>query len=214
MLEVQEKYGIVLPDRELACAPITSPEGQNYLAAMKAGANFAFANRQLITWEVRQAWRRVFGEKTKEPEIVYDVAHNVAKIEEHDVNGQKKKLVVHRKGATRAFPDQPVLIPGSMGTGSYVLVGQIGSMMQSFGSSCHGAGRRMSRTEAKRKIGGKQLRAEMLQQGIIINAGSLSGMAEEAPFAYKDVDEVVNVVEGAGLANKVVRLRPLAVVIG
>lgn len=214
MLSVQEKYGISLPDRELACAPFNSPEGQDYFAAMAAGANFAFANRQLIMAEVRQAWKRVFGDAGGPLAIVYDVAHNVAKLEEYVVEGVKKKLVVHRKGATRSFPGQPVLIPGSMGTGSFVLVGQEGAMKNSFGSSCHGAGRRMSRTEAKRHIGGRQLRAQLLEQGIVVNAGSMSGMAEEAPFAYKDVDEVVNVVDGAGLAKKVARLKPLAVVIG
>jgi len=214
MLSVEDKYGITLLDRELACAPVNSPEGQNYFAAMNAGANFAFANRQLITWEVRQAWKRVFGGSGGELSMVYDVAHNVAKVEEYEVFGEKKMLMVHRKGATRSFPDQPVMIPGSMGTGSYVLMGQPGAMKNSFGSSCHGAGRRMSRTEARRRIGGKQLRAELLEQGIVVNAGSLSGMAEEAPLAYKDVDEVVAVVEGAGLAKRVARLRPLAVIIG
>ncbi len=214
MLSVTEKYGITLPDRELACAPFNSPEGQEYFAAMAAGANFAFANRQLITHEVRRAWRRVFGEGGGPLSVVYDVAHNVAKLEEYEVLGVKKMLVVHRKGATRSFPDQPVLIPGSMGTGSFVLVGQEGAMKNSFGSCCHGAGRRMSRTEAKQRVSGKQLRAELLEQGIVINAGSVSGMAEEAPLAYKDVDEVVSVVDGAGLAKKVARLRPLAVVIG
>lgn len=214
MLSVEEKYRITLPDRELACAPFNSPEGADYFAAMNAGANFAFANRQLITHEVRQAWKRVFGEAGGPLSIVYDVAHNVAKLEEYVVGGVKKKLIVHRKGATRSFPGQPVLIPGSMGTGSFVLIGQEGAMQNSFGSSCHGAGRRMSRTEAKRHIGGRQLRAQLLEQGIVVNAGSMSGMAEEAPFAYKDVDEVVNVVEGAGLAKKVARLKPLAVVIG
>ncbi len=214
MLSVEDKYGITLLDRELACAPVNSPEGQNYFAAMNAGANFAFANRQLITWEVRQAWKRVFGGSGGELSMVYDVAHNVATVEEYEVFGEKKMLMVHRKGATRSFPDQPVMIPGSMGTGSYVLMGQPGAMKNSFGSSCHGAGRRMSRTEARRRIGGKQLRAELLEQGIVVNAGSLSGMAEEAPLAYKDVDEVVAVVEGAGLAKRVARLRPLAVIIG
>lgn len=214
MLSVEEKYGIVLPDRELACAPFDSIEGADYFAAMNAGANFAFANRQLITWEVRQAWKRVFGGTGGELSMIYDVAHNVAKVEEYEIDGEKKKLIIHRKGATRSFPGQPVLIPGSMGTGSYVLMGQPGAMKNSFGSSCHGAGRRMSRTEAKRHISGKELRAQLLEQGIVVNAGSMSGMAEEAPFSYKDVDEVVNVVEGAGLAKRVARLRPLAVIIG
>src|SRR3989344_3187708 len=214
MMQAMPKYGITLPDRELACAPFSSPEGQDYWRAMSAGANFAWANRQLITWEVRKAWNDVLGREPGELAMVYDVAHNIAKIEDYDVNGTKRRLVVHRKGATRSFPGQPVLIPGSMGTASYLLVGQEGAMRESFGSSCHGAGRRMSRTEAKRKVRGDALKEEIKARGIAIAAGSLSGLAEEAPQAYKDVEEVVSVVHGAGIAKKVARLRPVAVVKG
>lgn len=216
MAQVMPKYGIALPDRELACAPFASAEGQNYWRAMSAGANFAWANRQLITWEVRKAWNDVLGREPGELGVVYDVAHNIAKVEEYPSTsgGQAKKLVVHRKGATRAFPGQPVLIPGSMGTASYLLVGHEGAMKESFGSSCHGAGRRMSRTEARRKMRGSALKEELKGRGIVIAAGSLPGLAEEAPEAYKDVEEVVDVVHAAGIARKVARLRPVAVVKG
>jgi len=206
MMGTLPKYNISLPDRELACAPFTSKEGQDYFAAMSAGANFAWANRQLITDEVRRAFQAVFNIKKEDIQIVYDVAHNIAKVEEYQIDGVGKKLIVHRKGATRAFPDQPVLIPGSMGTASYVLIGLEGSLRGSFGSSCHGAGRRMSRTEAKQKIAGKELRKELEAGGIAISAGSTKGLAEEAPDAYKDVDQVVDVIHNAGLAGKVVRL--------
>jgi tRNA-splicing ligase RtcB len=221
------KYGISLPDRELACAPFNSPEGQNYFHAMAAGANFAWANRQLITWEVRKAWEEVLGSPAGGGgglDIIYDVAHNIAKVEEYqrDTNtrmhandtNKKTKLVVHRKGATRSFPGQPVLIPGSMGTGSYLLVGQEKAMEESFGSTCHGAGRRMSRTQAKREIRGQELKQELNKRGIIVSAGSLSGIAEEAPMAYKDVNEVVEIVHQAGIAKKVARFRPVAVIKG
>jgi tRNA-splicing ligase RtcB len=226
MMRVMPKYGISLPDRELACAPFNSPEGQNYFCAMAAGANFAWANRQVITWEVRKAWEGVLGRQEDVLDIVYDVAHNIAKIEEYKrdanmrihANDAKKedmiRLVVHRKGATRSFPGQPVLIPGSMGTGSYLLVGQEKAMEESFGSSCHGAGRRMSRTQAKREIRGSELKQELNKRGIVVNTGSLSGLAEEAPEAYKDVDEVVEVVHNAGIAKKVARFRPVAVIKG
>jgi tRNA-splicing ligase RtcB len=207
-------YGIELPDRELACAPYASPEGRDYWKAMSAAANFAWANRQLITWEVRKAWTAVTGDPGDSLKLLYDVAHNIAKVEEHAIGRRKKKVVVHRKGATRAFPGQPVIIPGSMGTGSCVLVGQEGSMKQSFGSSCHGAGRRMSRHRASREIGAKELRAQLESQGIAVFAGSRRGLAEEAPFAYKDLDEVVEVVHTAGIAKKVARLKPLAVIKG
>ena len=206
MVRALLKYNISLPDRELACAPFSSPEGQNYFRAMSAGANFAWANRQLITWEVREAWKNVFGVAGGDLEIVYDVAHNIAKIE--------NDLVVHRKGATRSFLGQPVLIPGSMGTGSYLLVGQEGAMEQSFGSSCHGAGRRMSRSKAKRMIRGDELKDQLEAKGIAVASGSMSGLAEEAPEAYKNVDEVVEVVHRAGIAKKVARFRPVAVVKG
>lgn len=214
MMQAMPKYGISLPDRELACVPFKSKEGQEYFHAMAAGANFAWANRQLITWEVRQAWQKVLGAAGGRLEIVYDVAHNIAKVEEQQVDGVMRELVVHRKGATRAFPGQPVLIPGSMGTSSYVLMGNPGAMAESFGSSCHGAGRRMSRHEAKREISGIELKEELERDGIVINAGSLSGLAEEAPEAYKDVDEVVQVVHDAGIAKKVAKLKPMAVIKG
>ena len=208
-----DKFGVKLPDRELACAPFASVEGRDYFAAMQAAANFAWANRQLITSEVRQAFNRVFGERGQLV-VVYDVAHNIAKIEEYEVGGRPKKLVVHRKGATRAFPHQPVLIPGSMGTASYVLLGQEESLRQSFGSTCHGAGRMMSRSQARRQFAADRLRQELGRQGIVIVAGSRRGIVEEAPLAYKDVDAVVGVVDAVGIAKKVVRLRPLAVIKG
>ncbi len=208
-LQAMSKYGITVPDNQLACVPYKSPEGQNYWRAMSAAANFAWANRQMITWEIREAWQRVFGH-SQELLLVYDVAHNLAKLEEYF----GKKVVVHRKGATRAFPGQPVLIPGSMGTASYVLVGAAGAMELSFGSSCHGAGRMMSRTRAKREVRGSVLKQELERQGITVRAGSMSGLAEEAPIAYKDVEAVVGAVEGAGLAKRVARLKPVAVIKG
>jgi len=227
MMSAMPKYGIVLPDRELACAPFRSPEGQKYFAAMCAGANFAWANRQTITHWIRESWRKVLGDLSGELEIVYDVAHNIAKIERYKIDGKEKELCVHRKGATRAFgagnselPDdykgvgQPVLIPGSMGTASYVLVGTNESAELSFSTSCHGAGRRMSRHGAKKIWRGSDLKKQLEAQGIIVRAGSMSGLAEEAPLAYKDVEEVVGAVHGAGLAKKVARLKPLAVIKG
>jgi tRNA-splicing ligase RtcB len=207
------RYDIRLPDRELACAPISSNKGRHYLAAMQAAANFAWANRQLITAEVRTAFKKVFGEGAT-LSVVYDVAHNIAKIEEHEINGDKRKLIVHRKGATRAFPEQPVIIPGSMGTASYVLTGQEASLTQSFGSSCHGAGRRMSRTQARKRFNTETLRDDLEAQGIVVTAGSARGLIEEAPLAYKDIDDVVGVIHEAGIAKKLARLRPLAVVKG
>lgn len=213
-LMAMPKYGIQVPDQQLACVPFQSLEGQNYWKAMSASANFAWANRQFITWEIREAWRKVFNvtsdKANGELKLIYDVSHNLAKLEEYD----GKKVVVHRKGATRSFPGQPVLIPGSMGTASYVLVGAPGAMELSFGSSCHGAGRMMSRTKAKRAVRGSVLKQELEKQGIAIRSGSMSGLAEEAPIAYKDVEEVVNVVHGAGLAKKVARLKPVAVIKG
>lgn len=208
------RYGITLPDRELACAPFSSKEGREYFAAMAAAANFAWANRQLITFEVREAFKRVWGKKIPELSVVYDVAHNIAKVEKYEIGGVRKEVIVHRKGATRAFPGQPVLIPGSMGTASYVLVGTDSSLAESFGSSCHGAGRRMSRTQARKQTSASAIREELGAQGIVINAGSKRGLAEEAPLAYKDVDDVVNIIHEAGIAKKIVRLRPLAVIKG
>ncbi len=207
MLNVMPKYGITLPDRELAYAPFSSPEGQSYFNAMAAAANFAWSNRQMITFEVREVWQKLFGGKLS---ILYDVAHNIGKLEEYD----GKKVIVHRKGATRSFPGQPVLIPGSMGTSSYVLVGAEGATKEAFGSSCHGAGRRMSRHAAKKEVQGSELKEKLESEGISVASGSMSGLAEEAPLAYKDVDEVVEVVHQAGLAQKVVKLKPVAVVKG
>ena len=218
------RLGITLPDRQLACAPLSSPEGQAYLAAMAAAANFAFANRQAMAHRVRQVVERILGASAASgTRQVYDVAHNVAKVETH----QGKQVCVHRKGATRAFPagsleipaayrevGQPVFVPGSMGTASYVLAGEPGAMELSFGTTCHGAGRRMSRTGARRQIGGAELRRRLEADGIVVRCPSNKGLAEEAPFAYKDVERVVDVVEAAGLARRVARLRPLGVVKG
>jgi len=227
--KVVHKYGIVLPDRELVCAPLDSPEGQDYLAAMTCAANYAFANRQILAHYIRQSFEEVFAGKVKDWQVrqIYDIAHNMAKIETHTIDGKPTKVCVHRKGATRAFGPghpvlpsdyreigQPVLVPGSMGTSSFVLVGTAGSMAQSFGSTCHGAGRTMSRHAAKKQVRGDQLRADLEQQGITVRAGSMGDFAEEAPVAYKDVDRVVNVVHGAGIARKVVRLEPIAIVKG
>lgn len=213
MGKVQARYNIVLPDRELACAPFSSDEGSSYFQAMNAAANFAWSNRQMITWEARQAWKEVFG-ASSHLRVLYDVAHNIAKIEEYEINGKKEKLIIHRKGATRSFIDQPVLIPGSMGTASYVLCGAKESLTASFGSSCHGAGRALSRTAAKKQVQGKELLKDLEAHGIAVQAGSYSGLAEEAPLAYKDVEQVVDVVQEAGLAIKVARLKPCAVIKG
>ena len=208
---VMRRYGIELPDRQLACAPASSPEGEAYLGAMAAAANFAWANRQEIANGVRAAIERVLGKEAAEgTRQVYDVAHNVAKVEEHG----GRDVLVHRKGATRAFPDQPVFIPGSMGTASYVLAGEPGSLARSFGTTCHGAGRMLSRTAARQRIAGGQLRRELEGRGIVVRSPSNKGLAEEAPFAYKDVERVVDVVAQAGLARRVARLVPLGVVKG
>ncbi len=214
MNRVMSGYGISLPDRELACVPFESPEARDYFSAMNAAANFAWANRQMITFEVRQAFGRVWRTDTPSISVVYDVAHNIAKVERYAIDGEERDVVVHRKGATRAFPDQPVLIPGSMGTASYVLMGRETSLRESFGSSCHGAGRRMSRTRARKQTTAARLREELSEQDIIISAGSKRGLAEEAPLAYKDIDDVVDVIHEAGIATKVARLRPLAVIKG
>jgi tRNA-splicing ligase RtcB len=223
------KYGIVLPDRELVCAPIDAPEGQAYLGAMRAAANFAFVNRQILAHAARRAFEDTFRPRTRDWQLfqVYDVAHNIGKIEVHQAGDRQLRVCVHRKGATRAFgpnsPDlppryrshgQPVLVPGSMGTASWVLSGTEESMRRSLGSSCHGAGRVWSRSKAKREVRGEQLRRELEAGGVAIRAGSLPGLAEEAPAAYKDVDSVVNTVVAAGIARKVARLRPVAVIKG
>ncbi len=213
MTPAMPRYGIRIPDRELACAPFRSPEGQRYFHAMAAAANFAFANRQIITAAVRRAWRHDLGGHAV-VDLVYDVAHNVAKIEEHTIGGRKQRLVVHRKGATRAFPGQPVLIPGSMGTASYVLVGKPAAMSQTFGSTCHGAGRVMSRTRARHEIRIAELRERLQRMGIIVEAQSNAGLLEEAPEAYKDIEVVVDVVQRAGIAGRVARLVPMAVIKG
>ena len=206
-----ERHGIALPDRQLSCAPLDSDEGRAYLAAMAAAANFAWANRHAIAAGVRRAIADVMGaDAAAGTRQVYDVAHNVAKLEEH----AGRRVCVHRKGATRAFPGQPVFIPGSMGTASYVLAGREGSMERSFGTVCHGAGRRLSRTAAKKQVQGADLRRELEAQGISVRAASSRGLAEEAPLAYKDVEAVVRVVERAGLAGRVARLRPIGVVKG
>jgi tRNA-splicing ligase RtcB len=223
MDEVMARHGIELPDRELACAPFQSPEGQAYFGAMCAAANFAFANRQAITHATREVFEKTFGEEGG-LRLVYDVAHNMAKLEDDGDGGQ---IVVHRKGATRAFgpanpetPEaykefgQPVLIPGSMGTASWVLVGTDEALERSFGSTCHGAGRAMSRTAAKKVKQGAQVRKELEDQGIVVRCAGLGELAEEAPHAYKDVDRVVDVVHNAGLARKVARLVPLGVIKG
>lgn len=223
------KYGLTLPDRELVCAPIDSPEGRAYFGAMASAVNYAFVNRQVLAMGVREAFERVLAGRVRNFDLfqIYDVAHNIAKFEEHTVDGKAVRLCVHRKGATRAFGPglpqvprdyrdvgQPVLVPGSMGTASYVLVGTQKAMDLSFGSTCHGAGRVMSRSQALKTIWGADLRRELEEQGIVVRAGSDKGLAEEAPAAYKDVSRVVEVVHGAGLAHKVARLRPLAVIKG
>ena len=224
-----KRYGIKLPDRELVCAPLNSPEGKRYQAAMACAANYAFCNRQILAHHIRRSFEQVLAGRVSDWDLrqVYDIAHNMGKTETHIVNGEKVRVCVHRKGATRAFgpgfeglPEvyrpfgQPVLVPGSMGTASWVLLGTEESMKQSFGSSCHGAGRVMSRRQAKREIWGQDLHQALEAQGIIIRAGSMPGLAEEAPKAYKDVDNVVEVVVRAGIAAKVARLRPVVVIKG
>jgi tRNA-splicing ligase RtcB (3'-phosphate/5'-hydroxy nucleic acid ligase) len=229
MMQAMPKYGIQVPDRQLACVPVKTPEGQAYLSAMRGAANYAWANRQCITHWVREAFCRVLGLSPKEAglELIYDVTHNIAKIEEHEVEGKKEKLCVHRKGATRAFPaghpdvpekyravGQPILIPGDMGRMSYILVGTEGAMRETFGSTCHGAGRMESRAAAKKQASGREVLERLEAQGIFVRAGSLAGLAEEAPEAYKDVSDVVRVAHGAGISKKVARTRPIAVVKG
>jgi tRNA-splicing ligase RtcB len=229
MMQSMPKYGIEVPDRQLACVPVKSPEGQNYLAAMRGAANYAWANRQCITHWVREAFCRVMGMSDRDAglELIYDVTHNIAKIEDHKVNGKTEKLCVHRKGATRAFPaghpdipeqykavGQPILIPGDMGRMSYILAGTEKAMQETFGSTCHGAGRMKSRAAAKRAMSGRDVLAALESRGIAVRAGSLPGLAEEAPEAYKDVSDVVRVAHGAGISRKVARTRPIAVVKG
>jgi tRNA-splicing ligase RtcB len=229
MVRAAAAHRIKLPDRQLCCAPLRSPEAKRYLAAMACAANFAFCNRQRMSHGVREAFEGVLGVGPREHALhtVYDVCHNIAKYETHTVGGQAKRVCVHRKGATRAFPPghaelperyrkvgQPVLIPGDMGRYSYVLVGQAAAMEQTFGSTCHGAGRVMSRSAAKRAAKGRALVRELEDRGITIRSAGMRTVAEEMPEAYKDVADVVEVVHGAGISRKVVRLVPLGVIKG
>lgn len=221
---VMRREGIDLPDRQLACAPITSAEGKDYLSAMAAACNFAWANRQVLAYRTRQIFGRMLGAPLP---LVYDVAHNIAKFERHQVEGVEQTVLVHRKGATRAFPPhhpdlpaayresgQPIFIPGDMGRNSYILAGLPGAMQQTFGSVCHGAGRLLSRTAARRRQNFYEVEAELECRGIVARAATRSGLTEEAPDVYKDVNVVASVVEGAGLARRVARLRPIGVVKG
>lgn len=224
-----KKHDISLPDPQLACAPLDSEEGADYFAAMSCGANYAWANRQMITHWIRESFEKVFRSSAGDlgMSMVYDVAHNIAKKERHNVDGREMDVLVHRKGATRAFPaghpdvperyravGQPVIVPGDMSVGTYVLVGLQGSMDLSFGSSCHGAGRRMSRKAALRSIRASEVKADLKKDGIMLRSGSDGGLVEEAPETYKDVEEVVSVVTGSGLADRAVKLRPLGVIKG
>ncbi len=224
-----EKYNIQLPDRELACAPFSSPEAQDYFGAMKASANYAWANRQCLTHWTREVFYEFFRVSPREAgmSLIYDVAHNIAKVEEHRVNGVDRKLVVHRKGCTRAFPPghpelparyrsigQPVLIPGDMGRASYVLLGTQKAMDETFGSTCHGAGRLLSRHQAIRQAKGRAMRREMEDRGVVVRAAGRETLAEEMPEAYKNITNVVDVVHNAGISKKVARLRPLGVIKG
>ena len=226
---VPERYGIKLPDQQLACAPVDSPEGAHYIGAMRSAANFAWSNRQLLMWQAREVFEQVFGRSWQElgMELVYDVAHNIAKLERHRIGKQTRRVWVHRKGATRAFPPghpeipleyrpigQPVLIPGDMGRASWVLAGAPGSMELSFGTTCHGAGRAMSRTAAVKAARGRRIDRELAEVGVVARARSWKGLAEEQPAAYKDVDQVVDVVHRAGLSTKVARMRPVGVIKG
>jgi tRNA-splicing ligase RtcB len=229
MRQANRKYNIPLVDKELSCAPASSREAQEYFAAMKCGANFAWANRQMITHWVRESFEQVLGRKADDLglNLVYDIAHNMAKLEKHEYEGRTRRLYVHRKGATRAFGPgheavppkyreigQPVLIPGDMGSASYLLVGTQQAMKETFGSTCHGAGRRMSRHAAIKRFPANQVRAKMAEAGIYLRSASRRGVSEEAPGVYKDVNDVVNIAHNSGIARKVVRLRPLGVVKG
>ncbi len=229
MIQAAKKYGIELPDKELACAPFKSKEGQQYFSAMKGAANYAWANRQCLTHWTREVFLMLFKLSPRDlgMKVVFDVAHNIAKEEIHLINGKKQRLIVHRKGATRAFPKghpelpdfyrnigQPVIIPGDMGRVSFVLVGEEKAMKETFGSTCHGAGRLLSRHQAIRQAKGRSIKQEMADRGIIVRAAGRETLAEEMPEAYKDVSNVVDVVHNAGIARKVVRLRPLGVIKG
>jgi tRNA-splicing ligase RtcB len=229
MIDASRRYGIELPDRQLCCAPIRSPEGRAYLSAMAAAANFAFANRQVMGHWVRESFAAALGIAPDRTglEVVYDVCHNIAKFETFTVQGRLRRLCVHRKGATRAYPPghpqtperyrevgQPVLIPGDMGRYSYVLAGTARAFADTFGSACHGAGRRMSRAAATRSAKGRSLLREMEARGVYVMAAGMDTIAEEMPEAYKDVADVVRVVHDAGLAGRVARLRPIGVIKG
>ena len=229
MLRASRKYGIELPDRQLCCAPVDSSEGKDYLAAMAAAANFAFVNRHMIMHWVRETFEQVFemGPRDLKLDLVYDVCHNMAKLETHEVDGRKRSLCVHRKGATRAFPPghreipetyrkvgQPVLVPGDMGRYSYVLVGTERGYKETLGSACHGAGRLMSRHQAKKQAKGRAIARELEDRGIVVKGASRATLVEEIPEAYKDVDNVVNVLHEAGISKKVVKLKPLVVIKG
>jgi tRNA-splicing ligase RtcB len=224
-----KKYGISVPDRELSCAPFSSNEGQDYYKAMVCAANMAFANRQVILHRVREAFSKVFGQTAESlgMHLVYDVAHNIAKVEKHTVGGEVKDVLVHRKGSTRAFPPnhpelaerfrstgQPVIIGGSMETGSHLLVGTKTAMEQTFGSTAHGSGRTMSRTKAKQIVRGDMLLKDMESRGIYVRSASMPGLAEEAGIAYKNVDEVIEAVHMAGISRKVAGLKPIGNVKG
>lgn len=229
MIASAQKFGIELPDRQLCCAPFASPEGREYYEAMNCAINYAFANRQIITHWVRESFRSVVNGLYNEAgySVVYEVAHNIAKVEKHEVDGVEQDVIVHRKGATRAFPagekelpmryqgiGQPVIIPGDMGRYSYVLAGDDGAMRETFGSSCHGAGRRLSRKKAMKSAKGRHIYRELEDQGVTAMAASRATLVEEIPEAYKDVSHVVDAVEGAGLARKVVQLKPIGVIKG
>jgi len=229
LVKAAQRYQIGLPDRQLACAPVDSPEGDRYLAAMRCAANYAWANRQALMHLVRRAFEKFFGATADElgMDLVFDLAHNIAKMERHTVGGRERVLCVHRKGATRAFPPghpevpadyrqigQPVIIPGDMGRNSYLLVGTQRAMDETFGTTCHGAGRVMSRKQATRTAHGRDVANRLKQRGILVRAPNWRGLAEEQPAAYKDVNRVVNVVHRAGLSRKVCRMRPLGVIKG
>ena len=228
-LNAMKKYGIRILDKELACAPFNSSEGQDYFSAMVCAANSAFANRQVITHRIREGFSEVFNKDARDlgMHIVYDVAHNIAKIEKHNLDGEEKEVIVHRKGATRSFPPnhlavtdvyrevgQPVIVGGSMETGSYLLAGTQKAYDMTFGSTCHGAGRVMSRMAAKRKVRGTELRQRMTERGMVVRAVSMAGLAEEAGLAYKNIDEVVKAVDSIGISKKVLQLRPLGSIKG
>ena len=229
MISAAAKYGIELPDRQLCCAPIQSPEGREYLAAMSAAANFAFANRQVMAHWVRESLAEALDMSPDQTGVdtVYDVCHNIAKFETFDIGGASRRLCVHRKGATRAYPPghaktpepyrtvgQPVLVPGDMGRYSYVLVGTERAMRETFGSTCHGAGRRMSRAQARRSVRGRSLLSDLEASGVHVRATGMATVAEEMPDAYKDVAEVVRVVHDAGISTRVAQLRPIGVIKG